>query len=307
MSQVPSLVVLLGLTLCILSSDQTMAQQFDESGVVYDAARNKIGLMLYCRNNELLGSAIADQAVTAVETGLRKLPSSDTIAREQGDRAQRAGEDGFWDVGRRRDLASVAKLFHTTPADLCQAWAEETLRAQARKHHREVTTTAVVAPIQPIQPLPQTEPTPVEPIQVDRRPARATVVVRAARSAPRPPLPEKAPFLPTEAEPASLQRTLPTSGHLASTGRAVPGDMSGTTAMTPSAMPQPSGQALPLSARLATEALEPLPREQTVTAAVPSDRLHDQSPPLSEKKRPYSCFMPGCRWPTPREMRSWQY
>ena len=304
MSQVPLLVVLLGLTLCILSSDQTMAQQFDESDVVYDALRNKIGLMRYCRDNELLDPAITDQAVTAVETGLRKLPSSGTTAREQGDRAQQAGEDGFWDVGRRRDLASVAKLFHTTPADLCQAWAEETLRAQARKRHREVTTIAVVAPIQP---LPQAEPTPVEPIQADRRPARVTVAVRAARSAPRPPLPEKAPFLPTEAEPASLQRTLPTSGHLASTGRALPVDMSDTTAMTPSAMPQPSGQALPLSARLATEALEPLPREQTVTAAVPSDRLHDRSPPLSEKKRPYSCFMPGCRWPTPREMRSWQY
>ena len=312
MFQVLSLVVLLGLTLCILPSHKTMAQQFSESDVVYEAARNKIGLIRYCRNIGLLDPAIADQVVTAVETGLLALPSSDTSAREQGDRAQQAGEEGFWEAGRRRDIASIANLFRTTPADLCQEWAGETLRAQAPKPYRMVKTITLAVP-KPIQPLPQAEPAPVEPIQADRPPARATAVVRAARSAPPPPLPEKAPVPPTEADLASLPRTLPTGGRLASTGSAASGHMSGMTAMTPSAMPHPSGQAVPLSARLDTEAAEPFPREQTVTAAEPSPGLYDQPRTLLEKGsfnrlgKPERCLMRGCKWPAARERRSWGY
>ena len=60
MVQVPSLAALLGLTLCILPLHNTMAQQFGESDVVYEAARNKIGLIRYCRNIGLLDPAIAE-------------------------------------------------------------------------------------------------------------------------------------------------------------------------------------------------------------------------------------------------------
>jgi hypothetical protein len=294
MYQVPSLVVLLGLTLSILPSHKTMAQQVSENGVVYEAARNKIGLIRYCRKNELLDPAIADQASTAVEAGLRKLPPSDTLAREQGDRAQQAGEDGFWDVGRKRDIASVAKLFRTTPADLCQEWAGETLRVQERRG--EVLTIAVVGPVQPFRPLPRAELTPVESIQADRRPARESAVVTVARSAPLPPLPEKAPFLPPEAEPPSLQHTLPTAAHLGSTGRGL----------------RSSGQAVSLSARLPTQPTGSLPREQTAAAAVPSDRRFDQPRPPREKwfypleRKRERCLMPGCKWPAPAERDYWR-
>jgi len=298
MFRVPSLFVLLGLMLCVLPSHNTMAQQSSESGVDYEAARNKIGLIRYCRGNQLLDPVIAGQAIAALETGLREPPSNDTFAREQGDRAQQAGEDGFWSAGRGRDIASVAKLlFRTTPADLCQEWAHQILRAQAQGHSSEVAAGAVVAPIQPLL---QAGPTSVEPIQVERPPAGATAVVRAAHSAPPPPLPEKA---PTEAELASLQRTLPTSGRLASTGRAVPGHISGTTAVT--------SNALPPSSPLASEVADPLPREQTVTAAVPSPLLYDQPQPLREKQpfnrlgTPERCLLRGCKWPAPQERRSW--
>jgi hypothetical protein len=131
MSHVLSLVALFGLMLCMLPSHRTMAQQLSESGVVYEAARNKLGLIRYCRRNNLLDPTLADQVVTAVETGLRERPPGDSFATEQGDIAQQAGEDGFWDAGRRRDIAGVASLFGTTPADLCRDWADETLRAQA--------------------------------------------------------------------------------------------------------------------------------------------------------------------------------
>jgi hypothetical protein len=412
MFSVLSLVLMLGLTLCILPSLNAGAQS-SENGVVYEAARNKIGLIRYCRGNALLDPVMAAQAITAVETVLRELPPSESLPAEQGDRAQQAGEDGFWDVGRRRDIASVAKLFHTTPADLCQEWADETLRSQAPGRRRGGTTNAAVAPIQappqtepiaeeaaailrapvpgrrrefatatavapvqalpqaepvaeepaavlrapvsrqykevkaisvdpPIQPTSQTEPTveeptaalrsqaprrylevktitvdpPIQPIQLppqaeptieespqaDSPPARAAAVVGAPRSAPPPPLPEKAPGPPAEAEVASLQRTLPTRGQLAPTGRAVSGQTSGT--IPASVKPQSSGQ-VPPPARLATEAAEPLPREQTVTAAAP--RLYDQPQPPLEKRvfnrlgRPGRCLMAGCRWPTSRE------
>lgn len=217
MVRVLSLFVLLGLTLCVLPSHETVAQQFSETGVVYEAARNKIGLLRYCRNHEFLDPALADQAVTAVAAELRKLPPNESFIRERGDRAQQAGEDGFWEAGRKRDVAGIAKLFRTTPADLCREWADETLRSEAAGHPGEVTT---IVRVPPDQPLPQAEPTPVEPISIDRRPARASAAVVAARFAPPPPLPEKAPLPATEAEPASLRHALPASGHLAFTGTA---------------------------------------------------------------------------------------
>ena len=239
MIQVPSLVVLLGLTLYFFSSYKAIAQQFSDSGVVYESARNKIGLIRYCSRHELLSPEVAEQAVSAVEAGLSKLPWSDTFARELGDRAQQAGEDGFWDAGRKRDIASIARLFRTTPADLCHAWADETLRALAPERRKQVTTAGATAPSQV---LPQAEPTPAEPIQVYKRP------VRIARPAPHPPLPEKAPAQPNAAELTSLQRTLPTSSHLASGNTAGPGQKSGAAEMT-----QPSEQARPHPSRLASD------------------------------------------------------
>jgi hypothetical protein len=308
MFQVPSLVVLLGLALCLCASHETVAQQFSESGVVYEAARNKIGMIRYCRNNKLLDPAVAEQAVTAVETGLRKHPPSDPSVKERGDRAQRAGEDGFWEAGRRRDIASVAKLFRTTPADLCQEWADETLRAKVPRRRREIPTIAVVAPLRTIQPLRQAEPAPKESAQVDRRSVRETAAVRATRSDPPPPLPEKAPLLPIKAEPGSWQRALKTDTYPGSTGRAVPRRTS-----TPSAVPPSSRQAEPPSAQRAAETPGPLPREQTATGAAPSRYPDDQAHPFWEKW-PFNrlgksdrCLMPGCRWRTPDERRSWRY
>jgi hypothetical protein len=290
MFRVPLLVVLPGLTLCIPLSHQTMAQQFSESDVVYEAARNKIGLIRYCRNNQLLHPGIADEAIRAVQTLLRELPSRITIAGE-GDSAQQAGGD---------DIDRIAELFRTTPEDLCQEWADETLSGQAQRRYREVKTIAVVAPIQPVQPLQQSEPTPVEPItvepkQVDRTPVPTIAAVRAARRAPPPPFPEKAPFLSSEAELDSLRRTSPAGDRVAPTGTDVSEQISGTTP-APSAVSQSAGQAAPLPARQASEAAGPPVREQTVTAAAPS-RLWSFDR-LGKRER---CLMPGCKWSAPRE------
>lgn len=350
MFPVQSLVVMLGLTLCILPSRKLMAQQYSEIGVVYEAARNKIGLVLYCRNNGLLDPIVADQVITAVQTGLRELAESDSFDKEQGDRAQQAGEEGFWETGRRRDMASVATLFRTTPEELCKEWAEETLRAQAPRPYREVKTITVLPP-KPAQPqaepspfefielLPQSDPAPVEfvgllpqaeepPVELVERPPQAEpepaepaqaaippdptpATVRAARAAPPPPLPEKAPVRPSaRTELVSWQRPLPAGGQLAPTGAGGPERLSGAATIAPSAVPQSWGQAAPLLTRPAAEAAEPLPPEQSITtAAAPSSDLEDQPPPRQEKRRyrRQRCLMPGCRWRTPQERGSWRY
>jgi hypothetical protein len=271
-------------------------QQGAESGFVVEAARNKIGLIRYCRKNELLDPALADQAVAAVETGLRDLPPGDISVIEQGDRAQQAGEEGFWEIGRRRDIASVATLFRTTPADLCREWADETLRAQGPKPTRDVVTIIDAAPIE----APNTEP-----VFVATPPASTTEAKRAARAVLPPPLPKKAPLPPREAELASLPRTLPTSGDLDSDRKAAAGQKAAIKT------PRRPGQAASLSARPAADTAGALPRERTATAVGPSRRLDErayplwEAPPLNRPVKSERCWMPGCKWPTPQDRRFW--
>src|SRR5687767_11842111 len=100
MRKAPYVAALLGLTLCILPPDTAAAQQSDASGIVYESARNRIGLMRYCRNNTTLDTVIAEKAVKVIEADLRTLPRENALTRELGDRAEEAGEDGFLDVVR---------------------------------------------------------------------------------------------------------------------------------------------------------------------------------------------------------------
>jgi hypothetical protein len=354
MSQVPPLVVLLGLTLSFFSSRETMAQQFDENGVVYEAARNKVGLIRYCRKNQLLDQAVADQAITAVEARLRQLPPGNGSSTEQGDRAQQAGEDGFWEVDRRRDMAGVASLFRTTPADLCKEWADDTLRAQEREIDNTTIAEAEPARIAsndkptlvdtprdkpliieaqrdkpPVVEAQRDKPAVIEtqrdkpavteaqrdkPAAGDIRPVRTPAAQSVARSMPRPPLPEKAPFLKTKAELASLQPSpLANARIAASTGRAVPGPVSSVLVVAPASAPQSIGQAAPGPASLSGKAGEPLPPEQTALAEAPTSRRDDQPSslwgkwPFDGARKRERCWMPGCKWSTPQERRSWGY
>jgi hypothetical protein len=310
MFPVPSLVVLLGLTLCIVASHQARAQQTGATGVVYEAARNKIGLILYCRNNGLLARGIADQAVATMEAGLLKMPAIDPIAKELGERAQKAGEDGYWEAGRKRDIANVAQQFRTTPTSLCQDWAGETLR-------RNAETVPVIVPTTPVQPV---KPTAVEPVQDYKPPVRATAasaVVKPAfvkppiaKPAPRPE-PEKAPLLPTKAEPTLQPRLSPDTGQPAPVAKAPPAYPNAVTARATSApapdiAPQPKRVAPASPKRQSAELLDPPPlREPPATAALPRPReFYDEEPrspiwgkwPLDQVGRRGRCLMPGCKW-----------
>ena len=203
MYRVPCIAALLGLTLCTLPLNKTTAQQSEVNVVIYESARNKIGLMRYCRNNSELGPAVADKAVKALETDVRTFPLENRLAREQGDRAEKAGEDGFLEAGRRRDIASFAQLFRTTPSDLCKQWAEETLRVQ-------VTRTAAPPTAAPPVSI-AAEPQRVRP-KVARPPLNAAPPDAAPRVAGLPPLPTKAPVKPAEPELTLLQRMIASGG-----------------------------------------------------------------------------------------------
>ena len=118
------LAAMLGLSLCCGHTAWASAQQRDGPGTFYSYARNKIGLLRYCRDQALVGQVTADGVIKAVEIGLRRLPSADRLAKERGDRAEKAGEAGFWEEANgKQDLASVAKLFGTTTAGLCKELA----------------------------------------------------------------------------------------------------------------------------------------------------------------------------------------
>ena len=297
MFRVPSLVVLLGVTLCSFLLQKAMAQQFDESGVVYEAARNKLGLIRYCRDNALLDPAIAARALTVVEIGLGKLAPSDSIDIARGDRAEQAGEDGFWETGRRRGLAGVARLFGTTPADLCQEWASETLRAQAPRRRRAPT----IAVIEPIRPLPQAEPPSVETVASYKPASGPTESVKVPPDAPIPPLPERAHVLRIEADMAAVPRAVPAGGGRISRGTAISEHVNSRSAEPTSAIPN----TMPVSARLAAE-VGALPDDETVLEAFPP-RERDNSPAPAAEKWPFRCLMPGCKWPGAPERRSWRY
>jgi hypothetical protein len=197
--RVPCIAALLALTLYILPLDKTTAQQSEVSVVIYEAARNKIGLMRYCRHNTPLDPAAADKAIEALEADVRAFPLENKLAREQGDRAEKAGEDGFMEAGRRRDIASFAQLFRTTRADLCKQWAEETLRVQVVRTAAPPVSTATTEPQ-------RASPTIARPV-LNTAPPDA-----APRAAGLPPLPTKAPLRPPATELTFLQRIMGTGG-----------------------------------------------------------------------------------------------
>lgn len=305
MSQVPSIVVL-GVALCLLTSRDAMAQQFEETGVVYEAGRNKIGLILYCRSKDLLDPAVADKAVMVLASGLMQLRVTDPVTREQGDRAQQAGTEGFWEAGRRRDIATVAKQFNTTPADLCGEWADETLRVQAPKSRGEV---AAIAVVKPPEPAAKAKPAPSEPPEAERRTAPMAAVVSALRFPPPPPPPveEKARYLPPETE-RPVQRSAPKAA-TPSAPRTASAPAAVAAVKTPATVPQPSRRGTPPLARPAGEPASPPARKQAVAAEAPPRPIEERERsswrnwPFIRLGKRERCWMPGCKWPTPQERR----
>jgi hypothetical protein len=96
--------------------------------IVYESARNRIGLLRFCRSTALLDRSTADVAIKVSERGLNALPTPETRAARAGDDAQAQGEAGVLGPDGKRDIADFAVHFKTTPGALCKEWAAESLR-----------------------------------------------------------------------------------------------------------------------------------------------------------------------------------
>jgi len=130
---------MLGLSLCCGHTASASAQQRDGPDTFYAYARNKIGLLHYCRDKALLGQVTADRAAESIALALERLAVSDDLVKEWGDRAEKAGRAGFWEeANNRRDLASVAGIFGTTTAGLCKELAGQTRTVQQPPATRQV-------------------------------------------------------------------------------------------------------------------------------------------------------------------------
>jgi hypothetical protein len=172
--------VMIGLGLCGGYTLPASAQQNDARDVVYEAARNKIGLFRYCRRKGLLDAAAANQAIRTVETGLKDFTNVSNLAETQGDRAEQAGEDGLLEANSNRAFADVATLFRTTPSGLCREWAEETLRLQRPEDFTQIIQKTASPP--PSEYLPPRPAPASAPIKLVRQPA--TPVVELPRQLP---------------------------------------------------------------------------------------------------------------------------
>jgi hypothetical protein len=125
------LAAILGLSLCCGQIISASAQQSDGPDAFYEYARNKIGLLRYCRDKALVGQVTADRAGKAIEIALQRIAVSDDLVKERGDRAEKAGQAGLWEEANgRRDLASVADHFGTTTANLCKELSGQTRAVQ---------------------------------------------------------------------------------------------------------------------------------------------------------------------------------
>jgi hypothetical protein len=120
---------MLGLGLCCGCAASASAAQNDEQNGFHEYARNKIGLLRYCRDQALIGQVTAERAIKAIESALEQFPVSDEFVKRQGDRAETLGESGYWEANgknSRADLRKVADLLGTTTAELCKEFAGQT-------------------------------------------------------------------------------------------------------------------------------------------------------------------------------------
>lgn len=117
------LFVLAGLAIGMGVAD---AQQNSDRDITYDMARNKVGLLRYCKQKAFLDPQVADKAIkSAMEgVGVSTLFRETSVSEKDGDKAEKNGEAGLWGAGRK-PMEQLADSYVLTPAELCRRWAEE--------------------------------------------------------------------------------------------------------------------------------------------------------------------------------------
>jgi hypothetical protein len=89
-------------------------------------ARNKVGLLRYCKQKDLLDAAVADRAIEGAQAGVSTVTAfrETLVSKRDGDVAEKNGEAGLWGAWRS-PMEQMAESFVLTPTELCRRWAEE--------------------------------------------------------------------------------------------------------------------------------------------------------------------------------------
>jgi hypothetical protein len=128
-----SLSILLGLTFGTTFAGAQQMQQDPGRDVLYEMARNKVGLLRYCKQQDLLDAKVADDAIEGAQGGVSAITAfrETPVSRRDGDLAEKNGEAGLWGASRS-PMEKMAQSFVQTPRELCKQWAEEGAASQIR-------------------------------------------------------------------------------------------------------------------------------------------------------------------------------
>jgi hypothetical protein len=122
--------VVLGLS---LGTTFAAAQQQPDRDVVYETARNKVGLLRYCKQQGWLDAKTADEAIEGAQGGVSAITAfrETPVSVQDGDRAEKNGEAGLWGASRS-PIEKMAQSFVKTPTALCKDWADESAVGRIR-------------------------------------------------------------------------------------------------------------------------------------------------------------------------------
>lgn len=106
----------------------------DAQGVLtYEMARNKVGLLRYCKQQGMLDAKVADDAIEGAQGGVSTASSFQQahVSKPEGDLAEKNGEAGLWGP-RHSQMEKMARSQVLTPTELCQKWADEGAASRTR-------------------------------------------------------------------------------------------------------------------------------------------------------------------------------
>lgn len=118
--------ILLGLAFGVNIAGAQQMQQDPGRDLTYEMARNKVGLLRYCKRQNLLDAKIADEAIEGAQGGVSVATAfqETTVSKRHGDLAEKNGEAGLWGASRS-PMEQMAESLIRTPAAMCEQWASE--------------------------------------------------------------------------------------------------------------------------------------------------------------------------------------
>lgn len=126
------LFILFGLAFGMASAGAQMRQDPGRD-LTYEMARNKVGLLRYCKRKGFLEAKVADEAIEGAQGGVTTAIAfrETLVSKRDGDLAEKNGEAGLWGAGRS-PMEQMAESRIMSPTGLCKLWAEEGIAAQIR-------------------------------------------------------------------------------------------------------------------------------------------------------------------------------